>query len=161
VKVRGGESSPGPFSNPPLCDILVSLIYAFLSRGRPVYKGVSYDPNRTANYKGSPAYNIIQFAKKKGGKRILDNHSGGGVNKAGLIFYRYDAETKWYNYIHLKTGCTGQKIGGIVGSIRRVANDSDMSCITLEVERDKLATSTMAIINYYMLAAAMKFYGFP
>jgi len=125
------------------------------------YKGVSYDPNRTANYKGSPAYNIIQFAKTKGVKRILDNHSGGGVNKVGLIFYRYDAETKWYNYIHLKTSCTGQKIGGIVGSIRRVANNANMSCITLEVERDKQATSTMAIINYYMLAAAMKFYGFP
>ncbi len=121
----------------------------------------SYDPNRTANYPGSPGHNIVNFAKKKGIKRILDNHSGGGVSPKGLIFYRYDTETKWYNKIKSKSGCTGQKIGGIVGSIRKVANDNNMSCITLEVERDTRPTRDMATTNYKMLVPAMQFFGFP
>lgn len=123
--------------------------------------GKSYDPNRTVHIKGSPGYNILQFAKNKGIKRLIDNHSGGDVPKEGYIFYRWDAETKWYNYIKSKSECTGEKIGTIKGSIRRVANDYDISCITLEVERDRLATNAMALVNYKMLAAAMKYYGFP
>jgi hypothetical protein len=125
------------------------------------YNGTSYDPNRTANYTGSPGYNLIQLAKKKNVSMIFDCHSGGGVSKSGLIFYKYDAETKLYNYIHLKSKCTGQKIGGIVGSLRKEANNKNIGCITLEVPRDEYKTSEMAKVEYNMLKPGLIFLGYP
>jgi len=119
------------------------------------------DPNRTANQAGTPGNVLINFAASKGIKYILDVHSGGGVNVKGLVFYRYFDEPSWFSYIQKRYGCTGQKIAGIIGSIRKVANGKSINCITLEVERDTQPTSTMAVVDYNMLHAAAQYLGFP
>lgn len=125
------------------------------------------DPNRIANVKGTPGYNIIQFAKNNGINYLLDVHSGGGVTPAGWVYVNSpstitSAEKNWSSYIKTKAGC---KIilnpDNSPGMLRDYANSKGINCITLEVERDTMPTTTSACTLYKMIIAAVKYLGFP
>lgn len=122
------------------------------------------DPNRIANYPGTPGYNIVQFAIQNGVQYILDLHSGSDVGSKGLIYYTtsyYPAEINWVNFVKLKTGCNVISGIGEPGMIRIVAHKAGINTITVEVERDSIATSTAAATEYKLLLAACQFLGFP
>lgn len=121
------------------------------------------DPNRLANYPGTPGYKIVQFALKNRIKYLLDVHSGSGVGRKGLIFYRnpcYPAEKSWLNSIKTKTGCN-VLANTRRGAIRTVAHKAGINAITIEVERVCIPTSSAAAGEYMMILAACKFLGFP
>jgi len=125
------------------------------------------DPNRIANVKGTPGYNIIQFAKNNGINYLLDVHSGGGVTPAGWVYVNSpttitSAEKNWSSYIKTKTNCDIiLNPDNSPGMLRDFANSAGINCITLEVERDNMPTTTAACTEYKMFISAVKYLGFP
>jgi len=129
------------------------------------YKG--QDPNRIANKKGTPGYNIIQFARNNGVQYLLDVHSGSQVGSKGYIFVSNPStitvkEKNWSNHIKSKTGCYISTNGADdIGMVRNCAKKYGINTITLEVERDSTPTMTSANVEYKMIQAAVNYLGFP
>lgn len=130
-----------------------------------LYKGK--DPNRIANIKGTPGYNIIKFAKNNGIKYILDVHSGSGVPSGGWIYVNSPStltitEKKWFSYIKSHSQCSvSTNSANSPGMIRCFARINGINCITLEVERDSIPTTSAASMEYKLIVAAVKYLGFP
>lgn len=133
------------------------------------YKG--QDPNRIANIKGTPGYNIIQFARNKGVQYFLDVHSGSQVGSKGYIFRNEPneapklttAEKNWSDYIRYKTGCpiATNTAPEFPGMIRNCAKIFSINTLCFEVERDTIPTMTSANVEYKMIMAAAEYLGFP
>ncbi len=129
------------------------------------YKG--QDPNRIANIKGTPGYNIIQFARNNGVQYFLDVHSGSQVGSKGYIFISNPStltakEKNWSNYIKSKTSCYVSTNGADdVGMVRNCAKNYGINTITFEVERDSIPTMTSVNVEYKMIQAAVNYLGFP
>jgi len=129
------------------------------------YKG--QDPNRIANKKATPGYNIIQFARNNGVQYLLDVHSGSQVGSKGYIFVSNPStitvkEKNWSNHIKSKTGCYISTNGADdAGMVRNCAKKYSINTITLEVERDSIPTMTSANVEYKMIQAAVNYLGFP
>ena len=123
------------------------------------------DPNRVANETGTPGWNIVNFARKNGIKYILDVHSGGGVSYKGLLNVNpsnpKSAEYKWASYITKISGCINREQALEPGMVRTEAFKYGINTITLEVERDTIATITAAATEFKMINAATRYFGFP
>lgn len=126
------------------------------------YKGK--DPNRTANVKGTPGWNIVKFAQNNGINYLLDVHSGAEVGKYGYVYLNSASNTKeknWASYIKSKTGCTSTvNDAESPGMIRSFAHSLGINTITLEVERDTIPTVKAAETEYKMVKAATEKLGF-
>jgi len=123
------------------------------------------DPNRIANIKGTPGWNIVHFAQKNGIKYLLDVHSGGEVSFKGLLNVNSGTsksnETKWAKYICSVSGCISRVQPLEKGMVRAEAFKYGINTITMEVERDNTPTLTAANTEFKMIRAAMKFFHFP
>ena len=123
------------------------------------------DPNRIANEPGTPGWNIVNFAKKNGIKYILDVHSGGGVTYKGLLHINpstsKSAEYRWASFITKVSGCVSKVQTLEPGMVRTEAFKNGINTITLEVERDGIATTTAAATEFKMIIGAVRYFGFP
>jgi uncharacterized protein len=120
------------------------------------YKGV--DPNRVADVKGTPAYNIIQFALAHNVDYLMDIHSGYGVGSKGLVFYQTLSEKNLGAYIQSKTGCLLQSKPN-EGTLRTTATASGINAITIEVEKSSLGVPGTVETEYKMLLNACAYLG--
>lgn len=127
------------------------------------YNGV--DPNRIADVKGSPAWKIANFAKKKGINYILDVHTGAQVTPEGYLFLNPSAkgskEEKWASYIANKSGCSKKEKPLQKGMLRTEAYKLGINTITLEVERDNTDILFAAETELKMIIAACNYFRFP
>jgi uncharacterized protein len=123
------------------------------------------DPNRIANIKGTPGWNIIKFARNNGINYLIDVHSGSSVESKGHIFVNSAStaeEKKWVSYIISQTGCfSGVDAADSPGMLRCAAHGYGINSITLEVERDSIPTIVAAETEFQLLMAAAKYLGFP
>jgi hypothetical protein len=123
-----------------------------------------YDPNRRAHVTGTPGWNIIQFARNKGIKYILDVHSGLSVPYNGLLNLNPSIPSvglKWASYISHNTGCGYVFKSMDKGMLRTESAKYGINHVTIEVDRTRISTLSAANTELKIINAACRYFGFP